>query len=47
MILAIAVDLSLVAAQGRLSPWSRDRPDMSLSTLDTVTPDAMPGGAAA
>ena len=47
MILAIAVDLSLVAAQGRLSPWSRAHPDMSLSTLDTVTPDAMPGGAAA
>ena len=47
MILAITVDLSLVAAQGRLSPWSHAHPDMSLSTLDTVTPDKMPGGAAA
>ena len=46
MLLAIAVDLALVGAQGRLTPWSKARVDRGLSGLDHVTPDAVAGGAA-
>jgi len=46
MILAIAVDLSLVAVQGRLTPWSHIQADAGMSALDPVTPDA-PAGAVA
>ena len=43
MLLAIAVDLSLVGLQGRLTPWSRARVDRSLSGLDHVPPEAVAG----
>jgi len=46
MVLAIAVDLSLVAVQGRLTPWSHIQADAGMSSLDPVTPDA-PAGAVA
>jgi osmoprotectant transport system permease protein len=46
MILAIAVDLSLVGVQGRLTPWSHAKGDRSLSGLDPVAPDAIAEGAA-
>ena len=46
MVLAIAVDLSLVAVQGRLTPWSHIQADAGMSALDPVTPDA-PAGAVA
>jgi osmoprotectant transport system permease protein len=47
MVLAIAVDLSLVAVQGRLTPWSHAKVDAGLSGLDYVTVDDVAGPAAA
>ena len=47
MILAIAVDLSLVGVQGRLTPWSKARIDEGMSSMDAVPRDELPGGAPA
>ena len=47
MLLAIAVDLTLVGVQGRLTPWSRARVEAGMGSLDHVTPDDVAGVAAA
>ena len=47
MILAIAVDLSLVGVQGRMTPWSKARIDEGMSSMDAVPRDELPGGAPA
>lgn len=39
MVLAVAVDLALVAVQGRLTPWSRAEVQPGMSSLDPVTAD--------
>ncbi len=47
MILAIAVDLSLVGVQGRMTPWSKARIDEGMSSMDAVPRDELHGGAPA
>lgn len=47
MLLAITVDLSLVAVQGRLTPWSHARPDAGMTAMDNVTRDDVTSRAAA
>jgi osmoprotectant transport system permease protein len=47
MMLAIAVDVSLVGVQRRLTPWSQARPDEGGGSPDPVRPGALPGEAAA
>ncbi len=42
MILAIAVDLSLVGVQGRMTPWSKARIDEGMSSMDAVPPRRAP-----
>jgi osmoprotectant transport system permease protein len=43
MVLAIAVDLALVAVEGRMTPWSRRQPDTGMGSMDQVAVSVGPG----